>query len=367
MFRLGTIFFLVLWTWLGLAQTLPPLLIGSYTQQGNPGLQYFSWNPAHAQAMPAGSTAQVNASYQVLAEAGEYLYSVSEGGDAHSAVVAYRRQANGRYARLNAYPTLGQDPCHILYRKKSRTVYTANYSGGSVSVFQTQDGKLLPIAQLMVYKGSSKHPSRQQASHAHQVVLSPEEDYLFVTDLGTDQVYRHRILSDGRLDPNYQTMHLRPGDGPRQLVFHPNGKFAFVLNELSGRLQSYTYAKGNLSPLESQIIDSSAAPYKASAHLAISPDWNYVLCSNRITANELVLFKLLPSGRLLFKQRIPTAKRPRHFTFDPGGKWVLVASQEENKVQLFEFREGRLKNTQKTLAVAAPVCLSFLPYFSSSK
>jgi len=100
----------------------------------------------------------------------------------------------GELTKINTELTIGDGPCYISYHPSSKTVYTANYSSGSVSVFKTEkDGSLLPVAQHLVYKGSSVNKVRQTSSHAHSAVISPDKKSLFVVDLGTDCIYQHTI------------------------------------------------------------------------------------------------------------------------------------------------------------------------------
>jgi len=110
---------------------------------------------------------------------------------------------NNQFQKINQEPIKGAAPCFIVSRPESKTVYTANYTSGSVSVFKTLDnGALLPIAQEINYSGSSIHKARQEASHAHNVVLTPDHTQLLVTDLGADKIYMHKIYADGLLDEN---------------------------------------------------------------------------------------------------------------------------------------------------------------------
>jgi len=343
-----------------LAQVLQ-ILIGSYTDK-NAGLEFYLLDLQQNKVQKAYQIKQENASFFCFSKSKEFLFVVSEKGDQNSSLSAYKRFPNGKYGLINSFPTLGNDPCYVTYRESSQTVYVANYSGGSVSVFDFSKNSLKPIKQLLVYKGKSVNVARQEAPHAHKVVISPDNKYLFVTDLGSDRVYQHRILADGKLWPNYKSYHLNPGAGPRHLSFHPNGKFAYLLNELSGTVDVFLYKNEILEKVQSIVCDDSNAPSKASAHIEVSPDWNWLVCSNRITKDELVVYKILPTGQLIFKNRFPVAKKPRFFTFDKSGKILFVASQDENKVQLYFFdaKTGNISAKGLDIAVKKPVVVGEL-------
>lgn len=334
------------------------LVFGSYTHR-NAGLEFYLFHSDKKIFQKAYEIKQENASFFCFSKSKEYLFVVSEKGDANSTLSAYKRLPNGKYTLINTYPTLGNDPCYVTFRESSKTVYVANYSGGSVSVFDFSDLMLHPLKQLIKYPGKSIVSSRQEASHAHKVVISPDQKYLFVVDLGTDRIYQHRILRDGSLFQNYKSYFIPAGSGPRHLSFHPNGKFAYLINELSGTVDVFLYQNELLEKVQSIVCDDSNATLKASAHIEISPDWNWLVCSNRITKNELVIYKILPSGQLIFKKTYPVAKKPRNFTFDPSGKFLFVGSQDEHKVVAYSFnaKSGELIPLNAEAKVYSPVAI----------
>ncbi|MFM2402116.1 MAG: hypothetical protein RI950_1633, partial [Bacteroidota bacterium] len=266
---------------------------------------------------------------------------------------------DGKYVPINTELSRGDHPCFILYREKSKTIYTANYSGASVSVFQTVSGRLKPLAQYIEYSGSSTNKDRQNSSHAHMVALSPDQNTLYVTDLGTDKIYAHTILADGRLSENRSEIPITPGNGPRHIRFNAKGDRAYLLNELISNVDVFKVAGSALEKIQSIPADTSAARVKGSADIHLSPNGKWLLASNRISSNQVVVFKIEADGKLtrVFHQNV--AKIPRNFTFDPSGKFVLVASQEEDRVQVFSFNDttGSLQDIHQDILVKSPVSL----------
>ena len=296
------------------------------------------------------------ASYQAIS--GEYLFSVSEEGDGKASVSSFQMR-NGKYQAINTELSRGDHPCFVLFREKSQTLYTANYSGGSVSVFQTSFGRLKPLAQYIAYQGFSTNKERQNSSHAHMVALSPDQNTLFVTDLGSDKIYAHAILGDGRLAEGRTEIALTPGNGPRHIRFNAKGDRAYLLNELSSDVDVFAVKGSQLEKIQSIPADTSAARVKGSADIHLSPNGKWLLASNRISSNQVVVFKVETDGKLtrVFHQNV--AKIPRNFTFDPSGKFILVASQEEDRVQVFHFdgKTGMLKDSHQDILVKSPVSL----------
>ncbi|WP_395618191.1 lactonase family protein [Aquirufa sp.] len=335
---------------------LPQLIIGSYTHKGNPGIEVFNWDVKTGKATKSYSLNVPAASYQAIS--GELLFSVSEEGDGKAIVSSFQLR-EGKYAPINTELSRGDHPCYVLYREKSKTLYTANYSGGSVSVFQTVSGRLKPLAQYIAYSGSSINKDRQNSSHAHMVALSPDQNTLFVTDLGSDKIYAHAILANGLLEEKGSEIVLTPGNGPRHIRFNTKGDRAYLLNELSSDVDVFAVKGAQLEKIQSIPADTSAAQVKGSADIHISPNGKWLLASNRISSNQVVVFKIEADGKLtrVFHQNV--AKIPRNFTFDPSGKFVLVASQEEDRVQVFKFNNvsGTLTDSHQDILVKSPVSL----------
>lgn len=335
---------------------LPQLIIGSYTSKGNPGIEVFNWDAKTGKASKSYTLNSPAASYQAIS--GDYLFSVSEEGDGKASVSSFQMR-NGKYEAINTELSRGDHPCFILYREKSQTVYTANYSGGSVSVFQTANGRLKPLAQYIAYSGSSINKDRQNSAHAHMVALSPDQNTLFVTDLGSDKMYAHRILANGLLEESRTEIALTPGNGPRHIRFNAKGDRAYLLNELSSDVDVFAMKGSQLEKIQSIPADTSASQVKGSADIHLSPNGKWLLASNRISSNQVVVFKIEADGKLtrVFHQNV--AKIPRNFTFDPSGKFMLVASQEEDRVQVFHFddKTGSLKDSHQDILVKSPVSL----------
>ena len=176
------------------ADTSYELIVGSYTKSNNPGIEVFEFNTTNGNVVPLYNRKNTNASYLTISADGKRMFSVSENATETAAVSSYLLNSSNQFELTGNEKTIGAHPCFVLYREASETIYTANYTGGSVSVFKTYQGKVLPLVQHIKYSGSSINKNRQSAPHAHQVVLSPDQNYLYVNDLGTDQIYRHKIF-----------------------------------------------------------------------------------------------------------------------------------------------------------------------------
>lgn len=343
------------------------LLIGSYTKEGNSGVEIFGLDTRSGKPLADYTLNSPNASFLTASKDRKLLYSVREDGGAFASVVVFKVGFDGKYNLLNMVPNPGNGPCHVVYREESKTVYTANYGSGSLCVYKTENGKLLPIAQHIIYKGSSVNKSRQQASHAHQVTVSPDGKFLYVTDLGADKIHKHSINADGTVSENYSSIPVKPGNGPRHMTFNKTGTHVYLINELSGTVDVFKVNDGKFSLQQSLVADTTTAPVKGSADIHISTNGKWLLTSNRVTSNEVTIFSILNDGSLEKKSHIFVAKHPRNFSFDPSSKHVYVASRDENKIQVFSFNEsdGSMKDLNRDIPVKMPACILFLPKVST--
>jgi 6-phosphogluconolactonase len=159
------------------------------------------------------------------------------------------------------------------------------------------------------------------------------------------------------------SMDVKPGSGPRHLIFSKDGKYVYVLQELDGTITSFSYANGILNKVsETTVVASDFKGDIGAADIHISPDGKFLYATNRGTANDISAFKMLKNGKLEFVQRTSTlGKGPRNFTIDPTGNFLLVGHQYTNDIVIFkrDKKTGSITATGKKIELCSPVCLVF--------
>ncbi|TAF49980.1 MAG: lactonase family protein, partial [Sphingobacteriia bacterium] len=233
--------------------------------------------------------------------------------------------------------------------------------------------------QLIQHQGKSANAQRQNGPHVHSAFFSPDQKWLWVQDLGTDEVVAYPYDAQNKTQPlsekGKRVYKAQAGSGPRHLAFHPRLPMAYVLEELTGTIAvlSTNLAQSGAVPLLQQSIAMVDAKDKGkaigAADIHLSADGRFLYASNRGDFNELVQFAIQPNGQLAFVARYATQGiKPRNFTLSPDGKWLLVAHQNSHNIVVFRlvvFRRdtqtGLLENSGQILQVGAPVCLFFLP------
>lgn len=259
----------------------------------------------------------------------------------------------------------GPHPCHVAVDNTGKWCFVGNYTGGSLAVLPIkEDGSLGEPTQVIQHTGSSINKERQNEPHVHSVNISPSNKDVFVPDLGMDKIMAYRFNEGtGELTAgNHQAV--SAGSGPRHFTFHPNGKFAYVIQELTGKVTAFQYTDGKLEPIEEvSTLPENFDGKNACADIHVSADGKFLYGSNRFY-DTIVSYKIDEvTGKLtMLNQTSVEGKTPRNFTISPTGKWVLVANQDSDNIVIFSrnAETGVISSTGKEIKVSMPVCLKWV-------
>ena len=348
------------------------LFIGTYTSGASKGVYVYRFDPKTGKAEWLSTTEGiVNPSYLEIAPNRKCIYSVAETGKENPGSVSAFSfdRLSGKLSFLNKQLSGGDNPCYVTVHENNKWVVVANYSGGSLSAFPINpDGSLKPFRQLVQHEGKSINPARQERAHVHATVFSPDYKYLFTPDLGMDKIFSYSFNSSVQkpLKPAPKPFTLSEGgSGPRHLTFHPNNKFGYLIEEMAGTVIAYKYDKGRLIFI--QKIAAHPANYigeLGSADIHTSPDGKFLYVSNRGNENTITIFAIDRfTGKLSLKGYQPTlGKKPRNFTIDPSGKYLLVANQDSDNIVIFKIDQtsGLLLETGEQISIPNPVCLKMM-------
>jgi len=369
------------------AAALPLVYIGSVPAASNAqGIYVARFNPATGQLSALTLAAEtVRPSFLASARLGkrQLLYAANEGdGAADSGVSAYTIDpATGALTFLNKATGGGSGPCYVSVDATASAVFTANYGGRSVTTYQVKpDGSLTPPVEKLDFQNPEfghhgPNAARQDASHPHSATISPDNRFLLVNDLGNDNIVTFFIdPATAKLGPPHLNPNRVPGSGPRHVAFHPNGRWAYGIDELASRIDHYlwntTHGQGGAAPEalltnagnSVSTVDAGFHGENTGAEIAVTPDGKFVVCSNR-GENSLVVFALDPvTGAPEFVQRIACGgKTPRQFTLDSTGRWLLCGNQNSASITVFARNEstGTLSGPVQTVAVDVPQMILF--------
>ena len=347
------------------------LYVGTYTSGKSEGIYVYKFDLSSGEFKHlATAKGIVDPSFLAIDPRRRHLYAVNEieefGGKPGGAVSAFKVDPQtGNLQFLNQQPSLGGAPCYVTVDKLGKFVLVANYGGGNAAVLPINDSGLGKPVDMVQHGGSSVDPERQKGPHAHNVILDKTNRHAFVTDLGLDKIMIYRFDgSNGKLTPNGAPwVKLKPGAGPRHFTFHPNGRWAYVINELDSTFTAFSYESGPGSLKELQTVSTLPTGFSGEnscADVHVSPSGKFLYGSNR-GHDSIVVFSINPgTGKLTFVEHVSTGgKTPRNFTIDPTGAFLLAANQKSDNVVSFRIdpTSGRLRPTGHVAEIPTPVCL----------
>lgn len=300
-----------------------------------------------------------NPSYLCASQEKDRLYAVIETGTfegEYGGGVAMVSRETGQV--LSCSGTASKDPCHITENPDGSRLYVANYSEGSLSIHPVE-GNRFQEAEVIRHEGHSAHPERQEKAHVHCVCFTPDQKYLCVVDLGIDEVVLYQERSTGLRKVG--RILFPDGAGPRHMIFSEDGRFAYVVTELTSQVFVYRYEDGNFT--EIQVIDTlpGSISYPQSSGAAIHLWGEYLFTSNRGHDSIAIFKRDREKGTLSLYGWIPAhGKTPRDFLLfeEEGNTYLLIANQGSDSLVLYSFEEknGTAKRLQN-VAVEKPVCL----------
>lgn len=348
--------------------------IGTASSPLSRGIYHSTLNTDNGKLSPARLVAEVaGPGFLAMHPKLPMLYAVGT-LEGTPSVIAYKvskdPQGKSALTLVNSLPIGDGGATHVAVDPTGQTLLTAQYGGGSVAVFAlATDGSLDRRTQLIKHEGGSRVvQGRQEAPHTHWVGFSPDNRFAFAPDLGLDQVVIYRFDADkSELTPHGQG-EVPPGGGPRHMKFHPNGKWAYVLNELDLTVSVFDYdaAAGTMDRKQTVRAVGRAAlnreQFVSASEIRVHPSGKFVYSANRGHDTITVYEVNAETGELNAIQRANVrGATPRNFNLDPSAKWLLAAGQDSHTLASFvvDPETGLLQFNRSVIQVPSPICVLF--------
>jgi len=347
--------------------------VGTYTDTAAKGVYALKWDATSKTFVSLGLQAEVaSPSFVAVSPSHKFLYAITERAarrDGTSSVSSYAiDSATGALKLINRVPAHGNTSAHLVVDATGKWLLVANYGSGSVASFPLNaDGSVGEVADLKQHSGSSVNPHRQMGPHPHEAVMSPDNRFLLVPDLGLDKVFVYALDSATGKLTLASTTDTRPGFGPRHMLFGKGGKFAYVLGEMASAVavMSYDRKTGKLTPVENiDTIPPQLTVENNSAELALSNDGRFLYATNRGHDSVTVFSINAASGKLRNVQNIPTQGHiPRGMSLDPDGTHLLTGNQNSDTITIFDrdTKTGKLTFESQMTDIPTAVCILFTP------
>jgi 6-phosphogluconolactonase len=309
----------------------------------------------------------INPSYLTVSANGKYIYACTDTKTPNAgSVSSFEFNAEQKTLTfLNKQSSGGENPVYVSVHKNGKWLVNGNYTEGSVSVHPLlENGKIDSIAQNFHYTDGSVHPERQKSSHVHSTIFSPQFDYLFLPDLGADKIRCYQFDETKKQPLTEAAIPFTKTDlqaGPRHFTFHPNQKYGYCIEEMSGTISVYEYENGTLKKV--QRIKTHKDKYDGfseSSDIHISPDGKFLYASNRGKENNIAIFSIAENGILKnIGYQSTFGKHPRVFAIDESGKFLIATNVNSGNVVVFRRNQktGMLKKTGKEIKMENVSCV----------
>jgi 6-phosphogluconolactonase len=359
---------------LALQASATPVFIGTTTGKDTASLGIYlaDFNSATGVlSEPEFAAAYKNPGFLALHPTLPVLYTIGSPkkpfSDGSGSVAAYSIAKDHSLTFLDEANTGGNGPTHLTLDATGKTLAVANYGDGGVSTILLDD-KGVPTGTVSLRFGAGAGPNkaRQEGPHAHGVYFDQSNKYLFVPDLGLDQILIYPFnAGTASLGDPLPSLALEPGAGPRHMVISADQKFVYIINELANTVTCAQHVAGEGKLTTLSCITTLPADYVSdvgAAEIEIHPNGNFLYVSNR-GHQSIAVFKRDPvAGGLTFLQHAACGgEHPRHFKIDPSGKWLLCANQNSNSISVLALdpETGLLGAPSQLISTPSPCCLLF--------
>ncbi|WP_436912355.1 lactonase family protein [Halosimplex marinum] len=357
--------------------------VGTYTDSDSDGVYTVAVRPDEDPVIRRIGATDVpdDPSFLAVHPDGSALYAVHE--VAEGAVSAFRIDeesrtdvpegdertgGDGGLSHLNRVRTGGGGaPCHCSVHPSGEYVFVAHYNGATVTVHPVRDdyGLERPI-DTVAREGSGADPDRQASPHPHSATPGPDGQYVYVPDLGTDEIGVYEFDdSEGMLQETGCT-EVSPGAGPRHIDFHPTEPYAYVSTELDSTVTAFKHdpETGGLSETATRttLPDGDVAE-NYPGDIRVHPSGEYLYASNR-GHDSIVAFDIDgdPSDPSPIGHYHTGGEWPRHFALDGSGQWLFAENQHTDDIVAFRIDRstGELEPTGTAINVPSPTCMCLL-------
>lgn len=341
--------------------------IGTYTKGTSKGIYSFQLH-THTETIsePTLVAELTDPTYLAISKDQSHLYSIYK-ADGKGAIASFSiDQSSGELSLNSKSVSQNGSYCHLSINNDSTSLVAASYGDGIVESFSMLENQSIgPVSSTVIHEGKGPNIDRQEKAHTHYVQFTPDQKYIAVVDLGIDQIITYRLDQENHLQ-QVHTLAVRPGSGPRHLVFHPNQRFSYVMAELRPEVIVLQYQSDEGKFEEIQTIRSVPSEFIANnqgSAIHISKDGRFVYAANRGHDSIAIFAVDNCTGKLSLIQIIGTEGHwPRDFSLDPTESFLVAANEESGSLTLYkrDQESGKLTLLKAGIQVPFPVCVKFL-------
>lgn len=336
------------------------------------GIAVYQLNEQNGQLTKVDSVYGIlNPSFLAVGSDKNFLYACTESQTKNSGYINSFRfnKTNGKLTELNRQKTSGENPVYLTTFKNNKFLLSVNYTESSLDIFPLDtNGRIEQPIQTIAYKEGSNATGRQNVSHSHSVIFSPDYHYILIPDLGADEIKCYSfnpLLQKPVIQESYIKNTATLASGSRHICFHPNNKNVYCVEEIGGSVSNYEFDNGKLNFVERIMLHKDKKGDYNSADIHISPDGKFLYASNRGDENNIAIFSVAKNGKLKFVAYQATlGEHPRMFGISPDDTYLIVANQLSNSIRIFKKNKltGKLTPTKQIIKIENPSCVQIEKY-----
>lgn len=338
--------------------------IGTYTKKEGKGVYRFQLDEE------TGKITEVKTGYELEASTyvnqhNHFLYAVTKEGD-DCGIASLKIESDGTLSLINkCLASTAGNGCYVSASPDGKYIFEAIYGAGLARIYEAnpETGEIVRLIQELAHDYPTGPSERQEQPHVHYLNTTPDEKYVVAMDLGTDKVITYEYGDDGL--KVYDTIDFEPGDGPRHITFHENGKYAYVVHELSNIVSTLKYENGHFTEIERHLtIPENFDGDTKLAAVRISHDQNFLYISNR-GHDSLAIFNVGDEGATISLVDIVKSggEFPRDFNITESDDYLVCAHQEGDYALTVFKRDkvtGNIEIVDNQETAPEGVCVQFL-------
>jgi 6-phosphogluconolactonase len=349
------------------------LFVGTQTGKGSDGIYSYRFDSATGELTQVGLAVKAeNPTFLALTPDKKTLVACNEldefQGKKAGGVESFHVESPTKLKSMSQVSSEGSGPCHVSVDHTGRCAFAANYGEGSAASYRLGgDSRLSGAVSAFHYTGHGPKVSQENA-RGHRVTPSPDNRFLLVNDLGSDRIHVYRLdATTAKLTPNDPPEYMaKVGSGPRAFRFHPNGKWAYCVNELDSTVTvlDWDAQRGVLTAKQaiSNLPEGHTGP-SAPSEGVLDHDGRFLYVANRLDDFMVTYAVSAEDGRLTLDARSSCGgKTPRHIALDPTERWLLIANQDSDHISVFarDAKTGKLEAAGRDFPISKPQCIVFL-------
>ncbi len=269
---------------------------------------------------------------------------------------------NDKLILNNNYNSSGRSYTHLCTDEKGKYIFAANYHFGATASYRLENKSIKEKICAVRHKGRGPDLlKRQTAPHAHNVGITPDKKFVYSVDLGADKVFMYHYDNGVLREASDRTLNVVPGSGPRHMIFSRDGRFAYLVNEISNTIMVYKYNEGYFNLVQAvSSIPRHFKGFSSASAIRMTSTGEHLFVSNR-GHDSIALYRInQETGKISLLYMIHTGKEPRDFNIY-NDQFLIVAAQGDNKLQIMTFDEEneKLLISPSEIGIPAPVCVAF--------